>query len=39
VAGTSRRVRVYRLTGRGERLGRALQEDPLHPRPDPEPEG
>jgi hypothetical protein len=33
VVGSPRRVRIYRLTGRGERLGRALQEGPLEPRP------
>ena len=28
VAGSPRRVRIYRLTERGERLGRALRETP-----------
>jgi PKD repeat protein len=32
VAGSPRRVRIYRLTDRGERLGRALRESPAPPR-------
>jgi PKD repeat protein/DNA-binding MarR family transcriptional regulator len=36
VVGSSRRVRVYRLTPRGERLGRALREPPGDP---PAPDG
>jgi hypothetical protein len=34
VAGSPRRVRIYRLTERGERLGRALREAPPVPRDD-----
>lgn len=36
VSGSARRMRVYRLTGQGERLGRALRETDLEkPRPGP----